>query len=553
MSRPILLAPLLVWIANVAVAADPPESSLKPQKEFTSVHAAHLLRRAGFGGTPAEADRLAAMGLEAAVEHLVEFAKTPYQIAPPVIDPAILEPVDRQDLRRLSDEERERALEQRRRKERAAFEETRLWWIDRMLNSPRPFEEKMTLFWHGHFTSGMREVRNAVFLKEQNEFLRAHALENFHDLLLGISKDRAMLVYLDGNRNVKAQPNENYARELLELFSLGVGNYTEADIKSAARAFTGWGFDDSGFSVRDRQHDTGVKTFLGRTGKLDGDDVIDVILEQRACARFLATKLLRFFVMPDPSKKLVEALAREIERRKFELKPAMQALLSSEAFYSDAARASMIKSPVELIVGTARTLNVPVENFAAAERALASLGQELMQPPNVKGWDGNEDWINTATLFGRYNAASALVAGSGDLDRRRESLRRRRERRSDDAGAAEPAEMRDAPRMMSDVESSERNDLNDEMQPVSRLGGNAQKPYDPFEAVERERLRDPAEIVGYFATRLLASGLSDRKQQVLIDYLSDGASQFDPAKPENVRRLRTLVQLICSTPEYQLN
>lgn len=543
--RPARNAVVLLVLPAAAMADIPAATSLKPQTDWTPVQAAHLLRRAGFGGTPAEVDKLSALGLEGAVQYLVDYDAIPFEIAPPQIDPRLLEPFDRGELRLLSEEERQRVRQERQQLDRAAFEETRLWWIDRMLSTPRPFEEKMTLFWHGHFTSGMREVRNALFMKEQNELLRRHALGNFRDLLLAISRDRAMLVYLDGNRNLRAKPNENYARELMELFTLGVGNYTENDVKAAARAFTGWGFDEDGFIFRARQHDDGVKKFLGREGRFVGEHIIDIILQQPACARFLATKLLKFFVRPDPEKRLVEALAAEIRRQNYELRPVLRTLLASQAFYSDPSMASLIKSPIEIVVGSARMLGTGIEDLQLAQRALGALGQELMQPPNVKGWDGNEEWINTATLFIRYQTVGGLVHGeAGRRDRR--PLRERAARLAAAGGAS------DAPMMMQSAED-DAGPRNDEMLPVSRRVNQRQQPYDAMEAVRRNDLRTAEQVVDYFVAHLLATPLDARKRQVLLNYLNGEANDFTPEARDAARRVEMLLHLVLSTPEFQLN
>jgi len=390
----------------------------------------------------------------------------------------------------------------------------------------------MTLFWHGHFTSGFREVRHAVFMYEQNEFLRRRALDNFRELLIGIGRDRAMLVYLDGFRNRKRHPNENYARELMELFTLGVGNYSERDVIEAARAFTGWAFDDHGFVFRPRDHDDGVKRFLGRVGRFDGDDIVDIILEQPACSRFLARKLLTFFVRPDPPKRLVENLAKEIRRQKYELKPVMRTLLLSRAFYAPASRGSLVKSPVELVVGTARQLGVKIANLPAANQAMIAMGQELMQPPNVKGWDGGPKWINTATLFTRYNTIAGLVYGTP-------GARQRNERRLRQAAARAGVDFQQM--MMSSGGAT------------SRMLGSDQPPYDPRPIIERYELRTPEQVVDFFAEHLLAVPLPEAKRAELIRYLRGDERRFDPTRKATLARVWATVHLLCSTPEFQLN
>lgn len=533
--------PLLLWIAAGLVRADERSRSLVPlpDSQWDRSKAAHLLRRAGFGGTPEEVERLFALGVNGAVDRLVDYQTIPYEPAPPPVDPLLLEPLERLELRAMTPEQREQYLEQRRRAERRTFEQVRLWWIERMVESPRPLEEKMTLFWHGHFTSGMREVRNALFMKEQNEFLRRRALDNFREPLRGISRDRAMLVYLDGRNNVKARPNENFGRELLELFTLGVGNYTEADVMAAARAFTGWTFNQDGFIFRRRQHDDGVKTFLGRTGRWDGDDIIDIILEQPACARFLARKLLEFFCRPDPPRILVERLAREIRVEKYELKPVMKTLLRSQAFYHPDSRGCLVKSPVEIVVGTLRSLGQPAADLPAAARAMAAMGQELMQPPNVKGWDGGTAWINPATVFLRYNTVGAIIHGTGG-----------RQRKSAAAPAGndeEPAAGdRSAPGGGGGMTTAAGRE------PRSRLEGRLQPAFDALAPLRSAGVSSAAEIVDFYAAHLLAGPLAPAKRERLIEYLTGPDGHFSLDEERAGERVRTMVHLLCSTPEFQM-
>jgi hypothetical protein len=524
--------------AASSLAADPGAASLKPvaATDFDRAAAAHLLRRAGFGGTSDAVDRLAELGPDAAVASLLEFGATPYDPPPPPLEDILLDDFDRADLFFMNEEERQAYRQKRQMAEREAAEEVRLWWLERMSNSPRPLEEKMTLFWHGHFTSGFREVRRAIFMKEQNEFLRRHCLGNFRELLIGVSRDRAMLVYLDNARNQKVTPNENYARELLELFTLGLGNYSEADIKAAARAFTGWGFDREGFVFREQAHDFGEKTFLGRKGDWNGEDIIDIVLDQPACARFLARTILEFFVRPDPPEPLINAFAAEVRKQKFELRPAMKTLLKSQAFYHAEARGALVKSPVELLIGTARQLGLPVTNLSVAERALAAMGQELMQPPNVKGWDGGTKWINTATLFTRYNTVGGLINGGGREDRRR---RDEVAEAANDETPAEPAS--------SGMQPMKPN------RPKSRREGARQPGHDPGSLIRAQALETPEQIVEFFAAHLLAVPLSDEKRAELAGYLRDESGKFDVNQKRAAQRIRTMIHLLCSTPEYQLN
>ncbi len=529
------LLPVILLLATTSATAFGHEMSPISEKAWDRSKAAHLLRRAGFGGTPEEIDALYQRGLAGAVDQLVDFQKTRYPVGPPKLDPRITGSVDRNRFRVMSDQERRKARQERQKMERQGHLETRLWWIERMIESPRPFEEKMTLFWHGHFTSGSREVRRSLFMYEQNAFLRDHALDSFRELLLGISKDRAMLLYLDNARNNRRKPNENYARELLELFSLGVGNYSESDIKAAARAFTGWSLDEDGFVFRRRQHDPGRKTFLGRTGNLTGENIIDIILQQPACSHFLARSILEFFVAPEPDRRFVARFAATLRRHEFRLKPAMKDLFKSRGFYDADARGTLIKSPVELLVMTTRQLDLPKGNLPGLERAMAAMGQELLQPPNVKGWDGNEKWINTATLYNRYNFVASLVRGERKLPRRYAGPR------TDEEGATDAERTKMGRPSMS------------EMAPASRRKRIRQPAYDPRSAVERYQLDSAAKIVAFYADNLLAVPLVDAKRELLVDYLLDDRSEFAVESRADAERVVMMIALLTSTPEYQMN
>ncbi|MCP4251678.1 MAG: DUF1800 domain-containing protein, partial [bacterium] len=332
---------------------------LVPAQHWDADRAAHLLRRAGFGGTPEQIEFLTSLGVKNAVDYLVDYHKNPLNDSEfvPITGPDMLR---MRELRReASDEQRKQNRRRLTQLQRRQFGQLQAWWLRRMILTNRPLEEKMTLFWHGHFTSGFREVKNSTWLWRQNQFLRQNALGNLRDLLIGISRDAAMMQYLDAANNRKGHPNENYARELMELFTLGVGNYTEHDVTEAARAFTGGRTGPKGFHVVWRQHDNGVKKVLGRRGRLDGKDVIDILLEEPATANHLARKLLVFFVEPEPADDLVRALAVVIRRSGYDFRKTMRVLLASEAFYAPQARHALIKSPVELIVASVRLLEAP--------------------------------------------------------------------------------------------------------------------------------------------------------------------------------------------------
>jgi uncharacterized protein (DUF1800 family) len=284
------------------------------------------------------------------------------------------------------------------------------WWLFRFLETANPLAEKMTLLWHNHFATSNVKVRSTEKMNTQHALLRGHALGNFADLFRALARDVAMLMWLDGNANRKRHPNENFAREVMELFALGVGNYSESDIKEAARAFTGWHVRNEEFWFNKVQHDPGVKKVLGKSGKFKGDDILEICLQHKACARFVASKLLSAFVQPNPGAALLDALAARIRFHKFEIAPVMRELLSSQVFYASESRRVIIKSPVELVVSTFRSLDGRAK-LAECVQLMSDLGQNLFEPPTVKGWEGGRLWINSATMLQRANFASQVTAG----------------------------------------------------------------------------------------------------------------------------------------------
>jgi uncharacterized protein (DUF1800 family) len=294
---------------------------------------------------------------------------------------------------------------------RQAIELTISWWLRRMVHGPYPLQEKLTLFWHGHFVTSDKDERSASLMWQQNELLRRNAAGNFRTFVRAISRDPAMLDYLNNSQNRKAHPNENYARELMELFTLGIGNYTEQDVKQGARAFTGWAHDGDDFVFRKFDHDTGQKLFLGHYGNFDGDDIIDIILSQMVCARFIGTKLFRFFAYEEVDDGLADAIGDEFRQGNYELRPLIKKILTSKAFYSSAAIGSQIKSPVQLVMGTIRQFNLPMPPIKLVLYGLSQMGQVPFSPPNVRGWPGGRMWINTSTLFVRYNSGTLLLSG----------------------------------------------------------------------------------------------------------------------------------------------
>jgi len=409
------------------------ETSLSPlpSRDFRPAHARHLLLRAGFGATPQETRALAAQGPDRAVAQLVDYQTIDDSRLPePDIDPDVIRPPtpeerrQRLQARREGDQDTLNALRRRvlqaRAQDRRMIATLRDWWLDRLIATPRPMQEKLTLLWHSHFATSHRQVRDAYLIYQQNRFFREHAHGSFATLARGIVRDPAMIRYLNNDRNNKRKPNENLARELMELFTLGEGRYSEDDIKQGARALTGYSIDDNDFRFRPALHDDGRKTILGRTGAFDGDDFVNLLLQRPRCPKFVALKLYRHFVadvsesyehVPAEHRRVIDALAAQLLRHDYDMKPVLALLLRSRHFYDPAIMGQKIKSPAELLVGTIRQLGTPTRQARAWGMAMRGMGQVLFEPPSVAGWPVGHEWINTSTLFVRQNTATYLIAG----------------------------------------------------------------------------------------------------------------------------------------------
>ncbi len=290
-------------------------------------------------------------------------------------------------------------------------QQARAWWLYRMIYSPHPLREKLTLFWHNHFATSNAKVNNARFMLGQYELMRRHALGNFRTLLQEMSKDAAMMVWLDTSLSKKGMPNENYARELMELFSLGIGNYTEQDIREAARAFSGWEIREGQAVFTPAQHDDSVKTVLGQTGNWAGDDIVRICLEQKVASRFIVTKLYRFLIsesMP-AEPELLEPLADRFRKSNYDFGDLVHTILRSNLFFSPLVYRTNVKPPVDFALGIIRALEGRLGTTALAA-TLEELGQNLFYPPSVKGWDGGRAWLNGQTLLFRQNLALALTS-----------------------------------------------------------------------------------------------------------------------------------------------
>ncbi len=359
--------------------------------------ARHLLNRAGFGAPDAQVREYAPLDRLQAVKRLLGESRREALLAPPAFVDEPFQPYYK--LRAMGAGERMAA-------QRLVVQqgvELRAWWLREMLGSPSPLTERMTLFWHGHFATSQQKVRANPLMYRQNVLLRREALGNFATLLHAIGKDPAMLVYLDQAGSRRQAPNENFAREVMELFTLGEGHYGERDVKEAARAFTGWSLDRETGEYRYRPlfHDGGEKTVLARTGRFDGDEVIDILLARPETAQWIVGKLWREFISPAPDPVEVRRFAQVFRTARYEIKPLLHAMLTSDAFWSPSYRASLVKSPVDLVVGTLRTFGMRPIDMGPVVVACAALGQNPFSPPNVRGWPGGESWINSSTLLGR--------------------------------------------------------------------------------------------------------------------------------------------------------
>ena len=552
--------------------------------------AAHLIERAGFGATPEEIRRLAAMTPRQAVDELVDYESIKSELKPfdesriwdPGMDPF---PPSRAEAVRLARERGEGLGEKvlpegtQRRLQPVVDKffyglyangiETQrlgLWWANRMLTSKRPLEEKLTMFWHGHFATGENKVRDYRMMLQQNTMFREHASGHLHDLLIGILKDPAMLVYLDNGENVRTHPNENFGRELLELFTMGVGNYTEHDVREAARSFTGWTNNVLAFKFDANQHDPGPKTFLGQTGNFNGDDIIDIILKQPVTAEFVSAKLYRYFVREEIAPSIKTELGNTFRVSGYNVKPLVKRIFLSRDFYSPPAYATKIKSPVDLVVSTYKKMGLrEVPTLPDFGRMTASLGQSLFDPPNVAGWAGGRTWITPSTLLQRGNLFRDVlfpdVKGFRPPDRSMSATDERVGQR-----LAKGMNITEATRE-GDAESNMMVDRDEDYN--TRYGGYAgyvlafkrtkiipRRPVslDLSTMVKAAGADTVDEVVHHFVHRFLSVRLAEKDRAALVDFLRRGigGSSIKPSvKLEE--SLRGLLYLVLSAPEYQLS
>jgi hypothetical protein len=448
------------------------------------------------------------------------------------------------------------------------------WWADRMLNTERPLEEKMTLFWHGHFATSEDKVRDVRKMLRQNETFRALATGDFRELMVATAQDPAMLAFLDAGVNVKGSPNENFAREIMELFTMGVGHYGERDIREGARAFTGWNADELTFVVHPEQHDGDAKSFLGQTGNFDGVEVIDIILAQPATADFIAGKLYRYLVRDDLDPALQAQLGAVLRDADYQLKPLLRTMFLSRDFYSPASMGSHIKSPVQLVVSTYKKLGAhAIPGIPDLNETTAAMGQALFWPPTVAGWAQGRSWITPGLLLERGNfALETLFPDIGFVPHDRYApdptiiAVHERIRQGDDISSATMPEGGDGGGGMM-AESNRMADRDEDfntrygsyrgwqmaiakVKPIPRAAADI----DLAAMVRAEGLTTTAQVVDYFLLRFMSVPLGAAERQMLIDFLNQQLGTSDVVRADSYLEepLRMLTHLIMSQPEYQL-
>lgn len=583
-----------------AVAQEAPsawKNDLSPisARDWNADRAAHLLARAGFGGTPEEIAKLAAKSPSDAVRSLVYFDKVDNSALKPfdhsgIHDPG-LEPFP--ESRPAATDRAKESGESMGVKAKSAgnrplqpvtntffywlrasaLETNRVayWWANRMLTTKAPLQEKMALFWHGHFATNEDKVRDYRKLLNQLELFEAKGTGSFRDLTVAVAQDPAMLYFLDSGKNVKGAPNENFAREIMELFTMGVGNYSEKDVREAARAFTGWNFVDTSFVVNADQHDAGSKTFLGRTGNFDGVQVIDIIMDQPVTANFMAAKLYRYFVREDLDPKLQAKLGDILRKNKYEIAPFLETVFLSKDFYSAASVGAQIQSPVQLAISTYKKLGltaVPgVPDFNAATGAL---GQRLLAPPTVAGWAEGRSWITPGLLLERGNFARDVLFpdinfippdrynASGEI----RSVSQRIRDGMDITAATSQAE--GVVVAESNMAADRNEDFNtryasyrgwqmaiERVKPIPRDVARL----DLSGMVRENKLANTTQVVDYFLGRFMRVQPAPDARTRLIAFLDKdlGTSDIRTADTYMEDSLRLLTHLIMSLPEYQLD
>lgn len=369
------------------------------------------------------------------------------------------------------------------------------WWLKRCLETKNPLREKLAIFWHNHFATSNAKVNNAGYMVGMIELFYRHALGNFRTLLQEVTLDPAMLVWLDTTTSKKGMPNENYARELMELFSLGIGNYSEKDIREAAKAFTGYEIKDGKGTLNRGQHDDSVKNVLGKSGKFEAGDIVEICLGQKCCPYFIAGKLFRYLVSDtvSPTDELLEPVAEDFRKSGYDFGRLVERMLRSNLFFSDDAYRTRVKSPVDFALGVVRAMEGNVSTLALAQ-ALEGLGQRLGYPPSVKGWDGGPAWLNGQTLLFRQNLALALTSTEDDRFKSRTDPARLA-RKYDAAQGSRPVEFYLKLFLQDDVASETRQRLTDYLE-------HARKQHVPVYWTEEQAADHPLRAVCHLVLTL---------------------------------------------------
>jgi len=540
--------------------------SLKPlsARKWTPSNAQHLLNRAGFGVPRERANFLASLPLDEAIDYIVEYEQFPQQHTAPefLVDQNVYG-----GMKELNYEERTERRRDIRRKERQAVNLLQQWWMDRMLNTTRPLEEKLALFWHGHFAVSAQKIQVSEHNYELNAIFRKHASGNFKTLTTAVAKTPAMLKYLDNNQNKKGKPNENWARELMELFTIGIGNYTEDDIKESARAFTGWRSNRDGFVFSKKLHDTDQKTFMGKTGNFDGYDIIDIIFDQEATARFMTQKLWAFFAYVVPEPEIIAELASTFRQSGYQLKPVLKKMFASDAFYSQKAVGTQIKSPAQFIVMLAHDMGLTPPPYQSMARSSAQLGQNLFYPPNVKGWDGGRTWINANTLLTRYNLSSAFTKANGVREERMAAMTASNmdnmSMNSKDMQGKTQAEFRT---FMEGQSSEKRKQIRKQMDraknPKQRQAiaqrtldqAHGFKPWKSTKVFSQLSFQTAGECIDELEAMFLSTPLNEEQRAILLTGLGTSLREKDPLDESslNEKQMTATLHLLLSAAEYQL-
>lgn len=521
---------------------------MKPTVTWDVAAASHLLSRTEFGGTPKRAEQIAARSLSDVVALMIEEAKSALAPAKPgwIKEPWVNTERVYPETTPMERMENHRKTGQRQNSER---NQLRCWWLDHMIRTPAPLREVMTLFWHGHFTTEAKRMFVAQPLYTQNVALRTHALGNFRDLLEAVTLDAAMMMYLNMEDSDAKKPNENFARELLELFTLGIGNYTERDIKEIARALTGWTLDAPPGTpkrptvpdaprafCRDglvptfipEKHDAGEKTVLGKTGKFGVKEILGIVAAHPATARFISSKLIAYFGAADPKNELRDRMATKFSQTKGNIAATLTVLLTSPEFFAKESRGTLIKSPIHLLVGTCRLLNLDVTVTPSLAQVTAAMGQELFNPPNVKGWPGGRDWISAGTLAVRYHLPEILFDGKEPAGF---------EPIATDRNFALPADEKARRDMIARIQNFDKKRRED------RKKDGIKVVFDPHKIYDGKIPESADSLVDSLLERLLVV----RPRPSLRATLLDVVKPLAPAE-----QVKLACRLILTTPEYQL-